>query len=313
MGITLIFFMCCLRLSYADIQIGSVSDQVEARLVGAEKKLDILKLEFQSLTSLKRLGPEKKENPIVLAQSSVGDLQLRLNTVEQQLRIMTGQLEQLQYQMQQMQQQFQNYAQDSEYRFQQLEGSQASEFNQQAPAVPQVTTPDALPENFDRPDDFLDEDAPLDLRNIFKDSSLDIKEKQDGVKSTPIRLAEDFIKQGDFKKAQDYLTMLNDGDLKQDEQVEKLYLLGVSQYELSDYSEAINTLLRSYKLSNEKIKENRVLIKLAQAMNVVGERETACSMVDRIFQNTNHSQSSLVAEADFLGEGQALYAQLNCG
>ena len=101
MGTALLFSIYSQNVSAANIQIGSGSKPIETRLTGAEKKLDILKLKFRSLSSTKRLDSEQQHS-IVLAQSSVGELQLRLNTVEQQLRMMTGQLEQLQYQMQQM-------------------------------------------------------------------------------------------------------------------------------------------------------------------------------------------------------------------
>ncbi len=66
------------------------------------------------------------------------DSAVRVNELEERLRVMTGQLEQLSYQLRELQDQMRRMQEDNEYRFQQLEGGtggKRSDLGQPAPAT----------------------------------------------------------------------------------------------------------------------------------------------------------------------------------
>jgi tol-pal system protein YbgF len=94
--------------------------------------------------------------PIVPAQWGWGQPQgedptVRLNAIEGRMRQLNGQIEQLQIQLRRMEDQVRRFQEDSEFRFQQLEGAgQARRPQQQRPAPAQGQPPqqrgDAIPE-----------------------------------------------------------------------------------------------------------------------------------------------------------------------
>lgn len=68
------------------------------------------------------------------AQMSASDVVVRLEQIENQMRMLTGQLEQLQFRNQQLEQQLRRMQEDNEFRFQQLGGASAPRAG--APAQP---------------------------------------------------------------------------------------------------------------------------------------------------------------------------------
>jgi tol-pal system protein YbgF len=85
-----------------------------------------------------------------LAQASAGDLSMRLDRLEAQIRQMTGVIEQLQFRNQQLADQLRRMQEDSEYRFQELgaKGAAAQSPAGQPPrpaGVPAVPRPPATP------------------------------------------------------------------------------------------------------------------------------------------------------------------------
>lgn len=83
------------------------------------------------------------------AQMSASDVVVRLEQIENQMRMLTGQLEQLQFRNQQLEQQLRRMQEDNEFRFQQLGGASAPRAGTPAqPAAParpqgQATMPPA--------------------------------------------------------------------------------------------------------------------------------------------------------------------------
>jgi len=66
-----------------------------------------------------------EERPTVVAQMSAGDLMVRLDRLENQIRQLTGAVEQLQFRNQQLEQQVRRSQEDLEYRFQEQGGKGA--------------------------------------------------------------------------------------------------------------------------------------------------------------------------------------------
>lgn len=81
----------------------------------------------------------------VSAQMSASDVVVRLEQIENQMRMLTGQLEQLQFRNQQLEQQLRRMQEDNEFRFQQLGGGAATP-RVAAPAAPAPAAAGARPQ-----------------------------------------------------------------------------------------------------------------------------------------------------------------------
>lgn len=73
------------------------------------------------------------------------DSTVRIGQLEEQIRIMTGQMEQMAFQMRELQDQLRRMQEDNEYRFQQLEGGAPAERSQVAPGLAPDGTPQTAP------------------------------------------------------------------------------------------------------------------------------------------------------------------------
>lgn len=78
------------------------------------------------------------------AQMSASDVVMRLESIEHQMRQLTGQIEQLQYRNQQLEQQLRRMQDDNEYRFQEMGGKGGARAPQGQPARPQAQ-PQSVP------------------------------------------------------------------------------------------------------------------------------------------------------------------------
>ncbi len=87
------------------------------------------------------------------AQMSATDAVLRLDQIENQMRMLTGQVEQLQFRNQQLEQQLRRMQEDNEFRFQQQSGSPAG-------APPRGSVPPAQPQTQSRPQPGVQQAAP---------------------------------------------------------------------------------------------------------------------------------------------------------
>lgn len=84
---------------------------------------------------------------ILVAQNkSEGELLVRIQDLEAQIRTLTGQVEGLQFQLTQMQTMLQKQNEDNEFRFQQLEGGTPAKKPQAAVPTDSATPSDALPQ-----------------------------------------------------------------------------------------------------------------------------------------------------------------------
>jgi len=70
------------------------------------------------------------------ATSGMGDIALRVDRSETQMRQLTGQIEELTYQVRQLQEQLKRMQEDNEFRFQELEAARGKKRSDLAPAAP---------------------------------------------------------------------------------------------------------------------------------------------------------------------------------
>jgi len=119
-------------------------------------------LEFQSQALSRSLGalagslgaaglgqPQKFEEtkPVLVAQSrDVASINLRLSRLEEQMRVLVGQMEGLQFQMTQYQTLIERMRKDNDFRFRQLEGTNSGK-TEAAPQSGSATLPAVVPQN----------------------------------------------------------------------------------------------------------------------------------------------------------------------
>jgi tol-pal system protein YbgF len=139
--------------------VGTRIDQLEFQAQGLSQSLQALSGAFdgRGLTPPANIGQQSPlEAPIMVAQArDVAAMNLRLSQIEEQMRVLVGQMEGLQFQMTQIQALIERQTEDNEFRFQQLEGGASGKTN--AVTRPGGVTPSGgLPQNNDL-------SAPVDL------------------------------------------------------------------------------------------------------------------------------------------------------
>ncbi|VAW18214.1 hypothetical protein MNBD_ALPHA12-1168 [hydrothermal vent metagenome] len=102
-----------------------------------------------------RQKPEEAK-PVLVAQArDIASINLRLSRLEEQMRVLVGQMEGLQFQMTQYQTLIERMRKDNDFRFKQLEGTNSGK-TEAAPQPGGVTLPEGVPQNPDL-------SAPIDL------------------------------------------------------------------------------------------------------------------------------------------------------
>lgn len=139
---------------------------------------DILKIQ----ADLKQVNTDYSN--IQLAQVNSGQIELRLNMIEDQLRQVTGLMQVLGRDLTILKDQFKNFAQDTEFRFQDLEGGSANtggyqsspepsnnDFDNAYPPLPLDEIPMDGQGNNEGWGEGYDPDTPLNLQGIYQNNS----------------------------------------------------------------------------------------------------------------------------------------------
>ncbi len=118
--------------------------------------------------------PPQSARPVLVAQSrDIASINLRLSRLEEQMRVLVGQMEGLQFQMTQYQTLIERMRKDNDFRFKQLEGPNSGK-TEAAPQSGGATLPAVVPQNQEL-------SAPIDLggRQISPDAPKTDAAKQD--------------------------------------------------------------------------------------------------------------------------------------
>jgi len=129
--------------------IGSRVDVLEFQAQTLSRSLDALSNNFggRGLTPPEKIGTVQAGKTVLVAQSrDVAAINLRLSQVEEQMRVLVGQMEGLQFQMTQFQTLIERMKQDTDFRFQQLEGTNSGK-TEAATQSGGATLPAGLPQN----------------------------------------------------------------------------------------------------------------------------------------------------------------------
>lgn len=253
--------------------------------------------------------------PIMVAQSNrdLASVNVRLSQLEEQIRVLTGQVEGLQFQMTQMQTQLQRMQEDYEFRFQQLEGGGLGKTDAASQSggaalpggVPQTQTPlQADPGAIDLTGgdaNLGDEDFLIDpeaegfelgapeqpLGTLQSDDlalggqPLDLTFDPGGLVTDDDALAQfragyDAAQQGDYAFAEDQFRQFIGLFPDHPQAPEATNWLGAALMQRGEYDEAADILLTGYQSYSQSPRAPDLLFNLGVALAGAGERDTAC-------------------------------------
>jgi len=277
-----------------------------------------------------------------LAQSrEVAQINVRLDQLEEQMRVLTGQVEALQFQLSQLQALIERMQQDYEFRFQELEGtgggtSQATPPSGGAsggeiapgtgagadrlPAEAPTGSTDVggsldpmliEPDNPNAgtlgqlPADLFEQ--PLPEEGIGGEASLGPSDRVgDADAQAQFNAGYDAMQRGDFEFAQvqfgQFIGLYADHRMAPAATV----LLGEALLRQSKYDEAAQTLVAGYENYGDSEAAPEMLLKLGEALAGAGERETACRTYTEILRRYPNQQ------ADFYDELTAQQRAAQC-
>ena len=311
------------------------ADGATARLAVLETQADTLGTTIGGLSAqLDAFLPPKAiavndTAPIQVAQSRDAAVAVRLDQLEEQMRVLNGQVEGLQFQLTQLQTLLERMQADTDARFTALEGGVPVGKTEAAPqtggAMPageapqnlDLTAPGSTPSGFGT-DEPLDLNAPIqlgepetplgtlrldDLQGVTGpeiDIGRDASMITDADADAQYRAGYDAVIKGDYAFAEDqfrqFIALFPDHPQAPD----ATNWLGEALIQRGDYGEAADILLTGFQTYPNTARSPDILMKLGIALAGTGETETACrtfTEVTRRFPNTSPAfQQRLRAE-----------------
>ncbi len=262
------------------------------------------------------------ERVLVAQAADTAQLMVRIQQLEEQNRLLNGQIEGLTFQLTQMQELVNRMSEDNEFRFQALEGgarpkpeaaTQAGGAMQpealpQDPNVPMTEIPEQgvqpLPGEIEFDPTYTDGAAPMDDLGDSSDPLVGTGATGglDLVTGKPLNLSYDpaavdtgnadadaqfaagfeAISTGDYPFAEDQFTQFLSLYPDNPQATEAANLLGDALLYRQAYSEAADVLLNAFQKAPESPRAPDLLLKLGMALSGAGERETACRTLAEI-------------------------------
>lgn len=286
----------------------------ENQVNGFEARIDLLESDARGLANRLNIVPRGtiNEPPVRLAQNNraAAQINVRLDMLEGQMRLLNGQVEGLQFQLTQLQTLIANMQQDNEFRFQELEGGSLGKTE----AVTQSgseTLASELP---------LDSDfgAEIDLgEGGFE--TLDLDGGENGLDLTPDTVGQPFdlmvqsgtvvqtgdadaqyaagfeaVTSGDYAFAEEQFRQFIALFPEHPNAANATHWLGETLLQRGQYEEAAELLLEGFELYPNSVKAPDMLLKLGVALSKAGERETACrTFVEALRRYPNNSKAYL--------------------
>lgn len=297
------------------------------QVAAVEQRMNALQTRITELNAgLLGLAPQTSavvgtgDTRVHVAQSArdIGTMNVRLGQLEEQMRVLTGQVEGLQFQMTQLQTLLERMQEDNEYRFQALEGGGLGKTDA-APRTEGAMPLDGVPQTDAGPQP-LDLTAPIDLGGV--DTVIDPGPDPDlangeavpelgpiplGTLSLPSQLplddipansglvsdadadaqyraGYDAVVRGDYAFAEDqfrqFIALFPDHPSAPD----ATNWLGEALLQRGDFEEAANILLTGFQSYPNSQRAPDLLLKLGMALAGSGERDTACRTFSEILR-----------------------------
>ncbi|WAP67330.1 tol-pal system protein YbgF [Jiella pelagia] len=226
-----------------------------------------------------------EERPVLMAQS--GDLVVRINQLEDEVRRLNGRVEELSFQLLQAQEDMRKYREDSEFRFQQIEGGAAP-----ASAAPAERRGDAAPSS--GPSSTAAEDGNDDIGQLLSGgldtssiggSPAPAAETADTSTVASIDasgprdmydLAYNHLLAGDYQRAEQSFRQYAQTYPNAKDAPDAEYWLGESLYQQKKYADAAEVFLDAQKSHPESGKAPDMMLKLGMSLAKLNNRDTAC-------------------------------------
>jgi tol-pal system protein YbgF len=260
---------------------------------------------------------------ILVAQvQDPAQLIVRIQQLEEQNRLLNGQIEGLTFQLTQMQEIVNRMAEDNEFRFQALEGGAGGK-TEAATQPGGVTQPEVLPQD---PNGLSDEGAvEIEIDPTFDDGTLapddQLGDSSDPLVGTgaaggvdlatgqPLNLSYDpastttgnpdadaqfaagyeALASGDYAFAEDQFSQFIELYPDNPQMPEAASLLGDALLQRAAYDQAAEVLLAAFQKAPDSPRAPDLLLKLGMSLSGAGERETAC----RTFAEVDRRYTSL--------------------
>ncbi len=242
--------------------------------------------------------------PVRVAQSArnLAALNVRISELEEQIRILTGQVEGLQFQMSQLQTFLERQQEDYEFRFQQLEGGELGK-NKAAPSAVGVKSNGEVSQTKNRSNTNIDLTVPHNVTNIEDNGlnfsvpgqSLDILTEDINLSSQALDLSSanltlvtkadadaqyeagyEAVIRGDYAFAEEQFRQFIELFPTHPQAPDATSWLGEALILRGEYQEAADILLNGFQSYSASKRAPDILLKLGQALAGAGERITAC-------------------------------------
>lgn len=266
---------------------------------------------------------------IQVAQSSreTASINVKLGQLEEQMRVLNGQVEGLQFQMTQMQTFLERLQEDYEFRFQQLEGSRSGKTDA-APQSGSVTLSGGAPQiqtNLPPTSGALDLNAPDGLESVLGegagislgasprplgtletgavnlgDRSLDFSAVDTGIVNesdadAQYRAGYDAVSRGDYEFAEDQFRQFVELFPDHRQAPEAVNWLGEALIQRGSFDEAAEVFFEGFEAYSTSSRAPDLLMKLGIALNGAGEDDTACRTFGEVQKRFPNQPASFMA------------------
>ncbi len=277
----------------------------------ADSKIDALDFQIEQLSqSLNTFAPTTPvmtapKKPILIAQSSknIAALNVRIANLEEQVRILRGQVDGLQFQLTQMQTFLERQQEDYEFRFEQLEGGAPKKTS----AVLQSNSDDAVEEeshiqtlgNSNSSTQILIQGLELatpgqPLGSVPMDTSFaPTKLVTNDDADAQYRAGYDAFIQSNYEFAEQQFKQFVALFPTHPQAPDATNWLGETLLLRKEYNEAAQVLLDGFQSYSASKRAPDLLLKLGMALAGSGERETACRTYEQVLSRYPNSSNAL--------------------
>ncbi len=301
-----LFFVLLALLAAIFISSNANAKNKIAQIEKLEQQADILSRQlngFMQNNNLQTL-PTRDIAPVRVAQSArnLAALNVRISELEEQIRILTGQVEGLQFQMSQLQTFLERQQEDYEFRFQQLEGGELGK-NKAAPSTIGVKPNEEVSQNQSENNAAIDLTIPNDVTNItdngldlsVPEQNLNILTEEINLSSQALDLSSanltlvtkadadaqykagyEAVVRGDYAFAEEQFRQFIELFPTHPQAPDATNWLGEALILRGEYQEAADILLNGFQSYSASKRAPDILLKLGQALAGAGERITAC-------------------------------------
>lgn len=260
--------------------VSARADDTDLRAVN--NRLDRIERAVKDIQQNYGNGGDVASAPVGGGSSSVGELQLRLNDIEEQLRNVTGRIEEINHRLDQNAQDFQSYKEANDLRFQELQSGGAAASPAGGAAVPSRPTA-----SFDAGNASAE---PATAANAAPLVTLPA-----GTPQVQYDFAIDLLKRGQFPQARDAFKQFLAQHPKDALAGNAQYWLGETYYVQGQYKDAADSFLKGYTTYSRSSKAPDSLLKLGMTLGALKQKDAACATFGQLKEQFPQASPAVVA------------------